>query len=232
VAALNQDFEFAALSEAKNYRAALIEEFRPFLHGCVLEVGAGVGQMSALLADRPEVNKVLAVEPEEKFVTVFQSISPKITLLHGTAKSVNSTQWNAIVSINVLEHIEKDAEELATYRELLAKERGHLCLFVPARPEIYAPIDADFGHFRRYRKSGLKTKLREAGFEIVRLNYFNFIGYFAWALNFHLLGKRSFNVNAVRLFDRRIFPVGHALEKTLFRPPIGQSLLAVARANA
>jgi SAM-dependent methyltransferase len=231
VAALNQNFEFAALSEAKNYRAALIEEFKPFLHDCVLEIGAGVGQISAVLAEQPGVNRVLAVEPEPKFVTAFQANSPKISLLHGTAKSVNSTQWNAIVSINVLEHIEKDAEELQTYRELLASERGHLCLFVPARPEIYAPIDSDFGHFRRYRKTELKAKFQQAGFEIVRLNYFNFIGYFAWALNFYFLGKRSFNVNTVRLFDRRVFPWGHAFEKSVFRPPIGQSLLAVARAT-
>jgi SAM-dependent methyltransferase len=231
VPAINQEFEFAALSEANNYRAALIGEFKPFLRGRILEVGAGIGQISALLAGQIDVTEVLAVEPEKKFLERFQATSPKVTVHHGTAASVNSKQWNAIVSINVLEHIEDDAAELGLYRELLASERGHLCLFVPARPEIYAPIDADFGHFRRYAKRELRKKLTQAGFLSVRLNYFNFIGYFAWALNFHLLGKRSFNVNAVRFFDRRLFPVGHSFERSILRPPIGQSLLAVAQAN-
>ena len=229
-AATNQDFEFAALSQAENYRAALVREFKPLLRGRILEVGAGVGQITAVLAQQPEVEHVLAVEPEKKFIDAFQAHSPKVKLLHGTADLVESKDWNAIISINVLEHIEQHERELRRYRELLAQERGHLCLFVPARMEIYAPIDRDFGHFRRYRKPQLRAKLKEAGFEIVRLNYFNFIGYFAWGVNFRLLGKRSFDVQAVRWFDRVIFPMGHACERNILRPPIGQSLLAVARA--
>lgn len=223
-----EDFEFAALSEARNYRAALVRAFQPFLRGRILEIGAGVGQMTALIAEQPGVTKILAVEPEKKFINSFQTQSNNVSLLHGTADSVESKNWNAIVSINVLEHIEQDARELRRYRDLLAAERGHLCLFVPARPEIYAPIDRDFGHFRRYRKAELRARLKDGGFDIVRLNYFNFIGYFAWAINFRLLARRSFDFNAVRLFDRAIFPVGHACERFV-PPPIGQSLIAVAK---
>ena len=65
---------------------------------------------------------------------------------------MRTLSWNAILSINVLEHIESDADELATYFRLLKPARGALCLFVPARPDIYAPIDKDFGHFRRYTR--------------------------------------------------------------------------------
>src|SRR5207247_10151653 len=135
--------------------------------GRVLEVGAGVGQVTALLAAAPKVTNVVAVEPELKFVKGFQGISPKVNLLHGTAEAVESNQWNALISINVLEHIEEDASELRRYAALLGRERGHLCLFVPARAEIYAPIDRDFGHFRRYQKAELRAKLEGAGFDIV-----------------------------------------------------------------
>jgi len=41
-----EDFEFAALSEARNYRDALLREFAAHLRGRVLEVGAGVGQIT------------------------------------------------------------------------------------------------------------------------------------------------------------------------------------------
>src|SRR3954471_13829636 len=224
----NQDFEFAALSEAENYRAALAQEFRDFLSGRVLEVGAGIGQMSAVIASQPRVTTVVAVEPEKRFVENFRALSPKVKLIHGTADSIDEKQWNAIVSINVLEHIDQHASELRRYRELLANERGCLCLFVPARPEIYARIDRDFGHFRRYKKAELGSMLAAAGFDIVRLSYFNFIGYFAWGVNFRLLNSRSFNPRAVRFFDRVIFPLGYFLERRFFRPPIGQSLLVVA----
>ena len=105
-----------------------------------------------------------------------------------------------------------------------------LCLFVPARPEIYAPIDKDFGHFRRYTRPELKGKLFRAGFQVERLWYFNFVGYFAWWFNFRLLKKREFEREKLRLHDRAIFPVVHWLESKVLRPPFGQSLLAVARA--
>src|SRR6059036_3517932 len=78
---LSQDFEFAALSEAKNYRAALMREFKPLLRGRILEVGAGVGQITAVLAQQPEVLHVLAVEPEKKFIDAFQAAAPKVKLL-------------------------------------------------------------------------------------------------------------------------------------------------------
>jgi hypothetical protein len=113
---------------------------------------------------------------------------------------------------------------------LLRKRHGHACLFVPARPEIYAPIDKDFGHFRRYTKPELQLKLTNAGFKVERLVYFNLIGYFAWWFNFKVLQKRIFEAGAVRTFDRMIFPAGHWMEESLMRPPIGQSLLAVAKA--
>src|SRR5579862_3488237 len=51
--AISEDFEFAALSVADNYRKALLREFSEYLRGNVLEVGAGIGQITeALLANR------------------------------------------------------------------------------------------------------------------------------------------------------------------------------------
>ncbi|MGA2278394.1 MAG: hypothetical protein ABSG00_12405, partial [Terracidiphilus sp.] len=157
---------------------------------------------------------------------------PQLGVHQGTIADFQSERnWNAILSVNVLEHIEADGKELANYHRLLRSERGALCLFVPARPELYAPIDKDFGHYRRYTRRDLQKKLEEAGFAIAELRYYNLAGYFAWWLNFCLLKKRNFDADAVRLFDRAIFPTVHFLESRICSPPIGQSLLAVATAN-
>ena len=48
-----------------------------------------------------------------------------------------------------------------------------------ARPEIYSEIDKDFGHFRRYTRHELRQKLERAGFQVLRLRYYNIAGYFA-----------------------------------------------------
>jgi hypothetical protein len=226
------DFEFAALNEAKNYRRALLRDFEPYLRGNVLEVGAGIGQITSELRQMPEIQKLLSIEPDAAFCARLRARFPQHDLLQGTVGDLQSeTDWNAILSINVLEHIEMDGEELAAYHHLLQPARGALCLLVPARPEIYAPIDKDFGHFRRYTRLELRRKLEGAGFKLVRFRYYNFAGYFAWWVNFCLLKKRSFDVAAVRLFDRAIFPLVHGFESRICPPPIGQSLMAVAAAR-
>jgi SAM-dependent methyltransferase len=230
--ALTEDFEFAALNEAKNYRKALLREFSEHLRGRVLEVGAGIGQMTGPLLQNPAITYVSSIEPDPKFCAQFRRSFPAHSLVQGTIEDLKGDgPWNAILSINVLEHISEDERELETYRQKLAPEKGVLCLFVPARPEIYAPIDRDFGHFRRYTRPELRQKLERAGFEILRLRYYNLVGYFAWWLTFCVLKKREFDLQAVRLFDRVIFPPVHGFESKIFPPPIGQSLLVMARAK-
>lgn len=228
-----EDFEFDALNEARNYRAALLTEFRPFLRGNVVEVGAGIGQFSEAIRAFPEVESHVAIEPEARFCRQYRELHPDCALVEGTVDELPpGPDRDAILSVNVLEHIREDAAELAKYQRLLAARAGHLCLFVPARPEIYAPIDADFGHFRRYVRSDLDTSLRRAGFSVVSLHYFNCVGYLAWWLYFCVLKKRHFTIPSVRFFDRLIFPAVHWAESRLVRPPIGQSLIVVARATS
>jgi len=230
IAAQTADFEFAALQEARNYRAALFQEFDEFLSGDVIEVGAGVGQLTDCLRQSPRVKRTIAIEPEPAYCARHRAQFPGHELIQGTVADLPAdTRCDAVLSVNVLEHIREDLAELRRYAELLRERRGVLCLFVPARPEIYAPIDRDFGHFRRYTAPELRAKLLQAGFAIERLHYFNFAGYFAWWLNFRVLKKRAFEPAKLWFYDRAVFPIVHALESRLLRPPFGQSLLAAAR---
>ena len=225
------DFEFTALREAQNYRRALVTAFKKQLHGRVIEIGAGIGQMTQEFRRLPDVELLQSVEPDPAFYTEFKKSLPGQPLVEGTIRDVKGDEWNAIVSINVLEHIGEDEAELAMYAQLLRKRKGTLNLFVPARPEIYAPIDKDFGHFRRYTKRELISKLEKAGFEVEHIRYYNIVGYLAWWWKFCVLKNRNFKVAEVRLYDRVIFPIVNFLEWHICRPPIGQSLLVIARAK-
>lgn len=230
--ASTEDFEFAALGEARNYRAALRDAFAPYLRGAVLEVGAGIGQFTRELRSLGSISRLLAIEPDPRFQPGLVREVGEAGVLRGTAADLPPGEaWDAIVSINCLEHIQDDVAELARYRTLLAARGGHLCLFVPARPEIYAPLDHDFGHHRRYTLPGLQERLDGAGLDAIELRYFNLVGYFAWWFSFCLLKQRGFNPAAVRGFDRLVFPAVAWAERTLGAPPFGQSLLAVARAR-
>jgi hypothetical protein len=227
-----EDFEMEALSLANNYRAAVVGEFSPFLRGNVLEVGAGIGQITDSLLKISAISKLVSIEPHPGFYRGLAKRFPSHNLVEGTIDDLKSDgHWNAIISINVLEHIEWDETELKKYHQQLLKDHGSLCLFVPARPEIYGQLDKDFAHFRRYTKPELRQKLERAGFEIQCLRYYNIAGYFAWGLMICILGQRHFNPASIRFFDRFIFPPVHKFESRICPPFIGQSLLAIARAK-
>jgi SAM-dependent methyltransferase len=229
----SEDFEFKALSLADNYRTALMREFSTALRGNVLEVGAGIGQITEALLQNPNVTRLVSIEPHPVFYSQLAKKFPGHSIVQGTIFDLKDDNggWDAVVSINVLEHIKDDERELQNYHDRLLKNKGTLCLFVPARPEIYSPIDKDFGHFRRYTRPELHQKLERAGFQIQRLRYYNIAGYFAWWLNFCLLKKRHFSPGSVRFFDRFIFPPVHLFESRLYHPFIGQSLFVTAGAR-
>ena len=231
--AATASFEFDALRAAENYRRALIREFSPHLGRRVIEVGSGIGQITLLLRQqRPPIEDLLCVEPDAGFCQEFRAAFPDQPLVEGVIDGVSEQQpWHTIISVNVLEHILEDEAELANYHRRLRVAQGRLCLFVPARQEIYAPIDADFGHHRRYSRPDLRAKLERAGFGVIRLDYFNCVGYFAWWLCFRMLKRRKFDLASVRLFDRVIFPWVYELESRVCAPPFGQSLIAIAEAR-
>ena len=222
-------FEFAALEEAKNYRAAIAELFAPHLKGDVLEVGAGIGQIFSEVSKTCSPKSLAAVEPDPCFVAELRKNFPRAEIWHGLEQDIPvDRNFDAIYSVNVLEHIADDTTSLQCWHQRLRRS-GVLCLLVPARPELYSAIDRDFGHYRRYEMSELKRKLTQAGFVSSEVKYFNFAGYFAWFVNFKILGRRSFDRSAVRTFDRLVFPLCHYLEKKVGVSPFGQSLIAIAK---
>jgi SAM-dependent methyltransferase len=220
------------MAEARNYTAAILDEFAPYLRGTVAELGAGIGNCTVLLSQHPQVSTLLAVEPDAQLCRALKQRVPEVRVVQGTIDALApAASWHALVSVNVLEHIADDAEELRKYHGVLASGRGCLCLFVPARPELYSPIDRKFGHYRRYTPAGLLDLVRRAGFAVLHWRYFNGPGYFLWGLVFRCLRRRWMNPRSIRAFDQYIFPWIHLVETHFLRPPIGQSLLLVARAG-
>jgi SAM-dependent methyltransferase len=229
--ASTENFEFEALSEAKNYRQAIVQEFSPYLQGRVLEVGAGIGQTTEELLQKSGIESITCIEPDARFQDSFRKRLPNVNLINGTAADLQQGDtFDCAIMVNVLEHICEDTEELARLHAILKPRKGYICLLVPARMEIYSKLDAHFGHFRRYNRRELARKLLAAQFHVNALYYYNFVGYFAWLLRFKINGSMCFDINQVRLFDRKIFPLLHSLESKIIRPPIGQSLIAVGQA--
>jgi ubiquinone/menaquinone biosynthesis C-methylase UbiE len=97
-----------------------------------------------------------------------------------------TNSFAAITCLNVLEHIEDDAGALTQLRRIL-KPGGRLALTVPAGKTLCDLYDDVHFHYRRYRLSELESNMRQAGFKLLRANYFGCFLYPA----FYLVKKRN-----------------------------------------
>jgi SAM-dependent methyltransferase len=224
----------ARLAEAVAYHDWLFEAARPFLGERVLEVGAGVGTMTARLGDRGAV-VALEVEPDyaQQLRARFAN-DGRVSVLEGDINDPGlvtriAGRIDSAMSFNVFEHIPDDVGGMRHVCESLPPG-GHFVCLVPAFPLLYGPMDRSLHHIRRYRRADLAVTARAAGFDVIETYYLNAPGWFLWLMRGRVLratdpvgGSRS-----LRLFDRTIVPLARATEHRL-RPPFGQSVVLVAR---
>lgn len=83
---------------------------------------------------------------------------------------------DAVVILNVLEHIENDAAALQQIFRIL-KPGGAVIIEVPAGPHLYDIYDKVLMHYRRYTLSGLKTLVKKQGFKITNQSHLGFFLY-------------------------------------------------------
>ena len=146
-------------------------------------------------------------------------------------------RFDLIAMLDVLEHIDDDLGSLRTLRDRLA-DGGSLLLTVPAVPWLWSEHDVLHHHKRRYTRSQLHQRLREAGLEPVRLGYFNSL-LFPLALVERLLsrltGRKGEGHDTPPERLNGLLTTIFSLERSLLgrvRFPIGLSLFAVARKAA
>lgn len=80
-------------------------------------------------------------------------------------------EFDLIVALDVIEHIEHDVAAVCRMRDLLTPE-GLLVLTVPALPRLWTRHDDVNHHFRRYSKRSLRQVANAAGLETLQLRYF------------------------------------------------------------
>ena len=231
---IGKDLE--AMSFAVNYHRWILEEFRPYVGDHVVEVGAGTGNFSKLLLG--ESPRTLAlVEPSAMFEHLQRNISAidtetELTLYNSIFRNVSAEiagkrRPDTIIYINVLEHIENDAEELRAIYQTLAAG-GRCLMFVPALQSLYGDFDREVGHFRRYGKKALEEKCRSAGFNVERSRYFDFVGILPWFIKYRILKSNALSAKSVDAYDKVAVPFVRKFEAIL-PTPIGKNILAVLK---
>jgi SAM-dependent methyltransferase len=223
--------DLEAMSFAERYHQWVLDEFRQYLHGEVVEVGAGSGNFTSLLAE-VEIERLVSFEPSANmFQHLLECVEryEHVEAINGffnRESGDHQSRYDAVTYINVLEHIEDDLAELQFVREAL-KPGGSVCIFVPALSWLYSDLDREVGHFRRYHKKNLVNLVKDAGFEVVRAKYFDMLGILPWYIVFVLM-KQKISGSNVSLYDKYAVPAVRWLE-SIVTPPVGKNILLVAK---
>jgi SAM-dependent methyltransferase len=223
--------ELGALTRASNYYRWLIGRFEPYLGADVLEVGAGIGTFSEMLLSVPRVRSLVAIEPAANTYPLLAARlagNSRATAIKGYLNDYSmDSSVDSLVAVNVLEHVEDDAEFLRLAWKAVVPG-GRLLLFVPAVPAIFGSLDRAFEHRRRYTKRTLTQRIKRAEWTPEKVEYMNLPGVLFWFVAARVLRWKSIPGRSAQLYDRFIIPLTRRVED-IVRIPIGQSLLAVAR---
>jgi SAM-dependent methyltransferase len=85
---------------------------------------------------------------------------------------LESDSLDALVCLDVLEHLPDDTKGIEEIRRIL-KPEGIAIIFVPCFMFLWGPTDKVSHHYRRYRLSELAKKISPENFTILRQSYFN-----------------------------------------------------------
>ena len=211
--------ELELFKKAYNWKQYYRNIILPFLKNDVLEVGAGIGATTEHLVNA-NVKKWTCLEPDPELAKVVEQLLnnkqlPDVcNLIIGTTDDLDtSIKHDAIIYMDVIEHIEDDAAELKRAAQLL-KPDAYLIILVPAHNWLRSPLDDAIGHYRRYNKSMLKNVVPST-LKQIRLSYLDSIGLMASLGNKMLLKKSYPNEKQIRIWDSGMVPISKIIDPLL-----------------
>jgi len=198
--------------------------------GRVWETGAGSANMVRCLLD---AERLVLTDTREEYLDRLRTRfakHPNVAVarlyLPTELGAVAGQQFDSIICLNVLEHVDDDISSLHAMRRLLAPS-GRLILLVPALPALYGTIDKALGHYRRYQRAPLASLLQATGFKVAHVEYFNLAGVPGWWFAGRVLRRQTIPAGSLKLYDALV-PL-FRLERLLpWR--VGQSLIAIGEA--
>jgi SAM-dependent methyltransferase len=206
--------ELELFARAQNWKAQWRRRLLPYLRG-------------ALAA--PPVTRIVALEPDKALLDRLRTTVadtgvetvPRIGVLQDLP---SEAAFDAIVYLDVLEHIERDRDELADAASRL-RAGGHLIVLAPAFQTLYSEFDRAIGHFRRYTRRTLAA-LTPSGLTIQRSEYLDSVGALLSLGNAVLLRSAHPKAAQLHFWDSYVIPVSHVTDPVL-RPFFGRSVLVV-----
>ncbi len=224
--------ELELFARAVNWKTYWRSIVRGYVVGDVLEAGAGIGGTTRVLCDGRQTSWT-CLEPDARLVEALAlnlaeahlPIAPRM-IVGQTSDLPQGSRFDAVLYIDVLEHIDDDQSEMRRAAALL-RPGGTIVVLCPAHQWLYSPFDARIGHFRRYNRAMFR-RLTPSGTRLEMLRYLDSAGLIASAANRALLRSGAPTLRQVLLWDRLFVTASRGLDPILGWH-VGKSVLGVWR---
>jgi 2-polyprenyl-3-methyl-5-hydroxy-6-metoxy-1,4-benzoquinol methylase len=222
--------ELDVFAHARNWKRYVRDLAAPYLRGDVLEVGGGIGETTSVFRSEAQ-SSWTALEPDMALAARLRSrvskLSMPVKVMAGTVAAIQERPlFDCVIYIDVLEHIEKDRDELEAVVARL-KPGGTIVVLSPAHQALFTPFDAAIGHYRRYNRQQL-VALTPARTKLIRIRYLDAVGLTLTIGNRLLLRSAAPTVAQVLLWDRFCIPAARRIDP-LLGGRLGKSIFAVWR---
>jgi 2-polyprenyl-3-methyl-5-hydroxy-6-metoxy-1,4-benzoquinol methylase len=224
------------ISTADQFNKWMYETIAPFIKGDVLELGSGIGNISSFLIKNfdnvtlSDYNLYYCQYLKEKYssqqnLKAVYSIDLQKENFEDQYKSLKGS-FDSIILLNVIEHLKKDSKAIENCHFLL-KKNGNLIILAPAFKGLYSRLDKKLGHYRRYTKKTLFSIFNLEHFTILKLQYFNFLGFGGWLVLNKFFGREKLDAVSMKNFDHLV-PLAKVLDKMVGNK-IGLSAIVFAQ---
>ena len=222
------------LTGTPQYLTWLARKVRPYVGDEVLEIGAGIGNLTGRLMARRMLYVAGELDPlhlhalRNRFlrtpnVTV-QKIDPDVPAdLAGLENC-----FDTVLCLNVMEHLDDPRAVLDRLAATL-KPGGVLVMLVPNAPALYGTLDRVLSHKRRYSAVAARRVVEDGGFQVSRVETFNKVALLPWWAYSRVLHSGNISKLVLKIFDKSVW-FWRRLDP--FMPWPGLSLLLVARKPA
>ena len=218
-----EGWELKFFDNAKNFRSYQFSLIKNYLNGSVAEIGPGNGTFYDFYKNY--INIVHLYEPSINFIYNLHKKKNHKTEIFNCYFIEKPKFYDAIIYMDVLEHIESDKNEVEKAFNSL-KKGGKLIINVPAFSFLYSQFDKDIGHYRRYSKKSLNNLLTTFPFEEITMKYYDSIGFLLSFLSKKINKdyRKNFGTK-IKIWDSLI-PIAKFLDLLLINR-FGKSLIVI-----